>query len=173
MRIIHISRVVTSIAVPLVMFPLIFWIQITLGHEVGLFPLYMLPVAKMSWEFGWKGALLSVVAATCLWLLASSVSEQKFSYEWLRYYNAIIRGVVFLFVAIFILLFKRVVEQHRRRMEAMRALLNVCHGCGAVQGSDGNWIPFADLVKQQKAKQSCECPQCTAAEKARHPKLGV
>lgn len=169
MRILTISRLVTSIAVPLVMFPLIFWMQIALGHEVGLFPLYMLPVAKMSWEFGWKGAVISVVAATCLWLAASSLSGQSFSFEWLRYYNAIIRGLVFSFVAVFILLFKRVVGQHMRRMEAMRALLNVCHGCGAVQGSDGRWINFEDLLKQQKAKQSCECPACTAAAKSRRP----
>lgn len=165
MRILHISRFVTSIAVPLVMFPLIFWMQISLGYEVALFPLYMLPVAKLSWEFGWKGGVFAVILATCLWLLSGSYSGQTFRYEWIRYYNAGVRAIIFSMVAIFILLFKRVVEQHRRRMEAMRSLLNVCHGCGAVQGSEGQWVSFADLVNQQNAKRSCECPECAAAAK--------
>jgi hypothetical protein len=162
MRIIRISRLVTSIAVPLVMFPLIFWMQISLGYEVALFPLYMLPIAQLSWEFGWKGGLSAVVLAAILWLLASTYAGQTFRQEWIRYYNVGVRGAVFSMVSAFVLLFKHVVEQHRRRMEAMRALLNVCHGCGSVQGSDGRWVPFAELVNQRRPKQSCECPKCTA-----------
>lgn len=165
MRLINVSRFITSLAVPLVMFPIIFFLQISLGHEVGLFPLYMLPIAKLSWEFGWRGGILGVVGATCLWLAASTISNQPYSYEWLRYYNAAIRGAVFLSMSVFIILFRRVVEQHRRRMEAMRALLNVCHGCGAVQGSDGRWIPFDELAKMERKPQGCECPSCTAAAK--------
>ncbi len=46
------------------------------------------------------------------------------------------RGIVYFLAGFFILMFKRTLETHRQRMEAMRALLNVCHGCGAVQGSD-------------------------------------
>lgn len=165
MRLFHLSRFVTSIAVPLVMFPLIFWMQIRFGYEVALFPFYMLPVAKLAWEFGWKGAGAAVVLATYLWLLAGTYGGQTFTYEWMRYYNAGIRGVLFTMVAVFILLFKRVVEQHRQRMEAMRALLNVCHGCGSVQGSDGEWIRFEDLVLRS-SRQSCECPACAAAVKS-------
>lgn len=157
----YLSRIVMSTAVPLIIFPLIFWAQLRLGYEVAMFPLYMIPVAKLAWEFGWRGGVVAVALATCLWLVASSVNEQPYSYEWLRYYNAAIRGVVFGFVAVFILLFKRVVEQHRRRMEAMRALLNVCHGCGSVQGSDGRWIPFEELSQRTPARLSCECPACT------------
>lgn len=173
MRVLHLSRFITSIAVPVVMFPLIFWLQIELGHEIGLFPLYMLPVAKMSWEFGWRGALFSVLLASVLWLFASKYSGLEFSSEWLRYYNSGIRGMVFLFAAVFVLLFKRVVQQHMRRMEAMRALLNVCHGCGAVQGSDGRWIPFEELLNQHRSKQSCECPKCTAAHSRAEPAAPV
>jgi hypothetical protein len=160
MRFLHVSRFITAIAVPLVMFPLIFWMQVRLGYEVALFPLYMLPVAKISWEFGWRGAVIAVVAGTALWLAASLYMGQPFKYEWIRYYNAGVRGFLFTMVSVFLLLFKRVVEQHRRRMEAMRALLNVCHGCGAVQGSDGQWIAFEQLVVHP-SRQSCECPTCS------------
>ena len=165
MRLIGISRFATAIAVPLIMFPAIFWLQIRLGYEVALFPLYMIPVAKLSWEFGWKGGIFAVILATFLWLIAGFISGQSFKYEWIRYYNAGIRTFLFGMVAVFILVFKRIIEQHRQRMEAMRSLLNVCHGCGAVQGSDGKWIPFAELVASP-SKQSCECSTCSAAVKS-------
>lgn len=151
-----------STAVPLVLFPLIFLGQRSLGHEVAMFPLYLIPIAKLSWEFGWKGALTAVLMATSLWLLASLENGQPYSSEWMRVYNAVIRGTVFASVAGFILLFRRVVEQHRRRMEAMRGLLNVCHGCGSVQGSDGDWIPLEELERRSATRHSCECPKCTA-----------
>jgi hypothetical protein len=167
MRLIHVSRFITSLAVPLVIFPLIFFLQVSLGHEVGLFPLYMLPIAKLSWEFGWKGGLTGVVVATGLWFTGSIVSLQPYSYEWLRLWNAAVRGVVFLSMSIFVILFKRVVEQHRRRLESMRALLNVCHGCGSLQGSDGRWIPFAELSRMDHKPRNCECPSCAAAVKKR------
>jgi len=165
MRLLHVSRFITSIAVPLVTFPIIFWLQIRLGYEVAVFPLYMLPVAKLSWEFGWRGGVSAVVLATCLWLLAGTYSGQSFTYEWILYYNAGVRFILFAMVAVFILLFKRIVAQHRQRMEEMRALLNVCHGCGAVQGSDGRWIPFDQLV-ERASRQSCECPACSAVSAA-------
>jgi hypothetical protein len=164
MRPLHVSRFVMSIAVPFVMFPAIYLMQRQLGWEVALFPLYMFPVAKLSWEFGWRGAAVSVVLATCLWLLGSSQNEQPFSTEWIRAYNALVRGFIFLAGAVFVLMFKAVIEQHRRRMEAMRALLNVCHGCGSVQGSDGRWIQFEQLAAGP-SRQTCECPTCAAVNR--------
>ena len=165
MRILHISRFITSIAVPLVLFPVIFWLQIRLGYELALFPLYMVPVAKLSWEFGWRGGIAAVILSTALWVLASIYGGQTYTYEWMRYYNAGMRSILFIMVGVFIILFRRVVEQHRKRMEAMRALLNVCHGCGSVQGSDGEWIPLEQLVARA-SRHTCECPACSAVAKS-------
>lgn len=159
----RISRFITAVALPLLTFPLIYLIQLRLGYEFALFPLYMFPIAKLTWEFGWKGALFAVFFSTFLWVMASKLSGQSYTYEWLRYYNAGIRSVVFMAVGVFIMIFKRVVEQHRQRMEAMRSLLNVCHGCGALQGSDGQWVPLDKLVSKA-TKHSCECPICTKSQ---------
>jgi glucose-6-phosphate-specific signal transduction histidine kinase len=166
MRPLDVSRAILSLAVPLVMFPLIYLLQVNLSHEVGVFPLYMIPVAMLAWEFGWRGASVGVVLAMSLWLIASIENQQPFSSELLRYYNAGIRGFVFIGAAVTMVLFRNMVAQHRRRMEAMRALLNVCHGCGSVQGSDGEWIPFEQLGLKSH-RQSCECPTCAAAQGSR------
>lgn len=151
-----------SIGIPVLLFPLTFWAQLKLGYEVSLFPLYMLPIAALSWRFGGAGAFFSVALATGLWYWGNILSGYDYSYTWTRYYNAGVRALLFAAVGIFIILFKRVIQQHRIRMEAMRALLNVCHGCGSVQGSMGEWIPF-DQLSVTRARPLCECPECTKA----------
>lgn len=160
MRPLDLSRLFMSVGLPMVIFPITFWLQIKLGYEVSLFPLFMLPIAALSWSFGLPGAFFSVLLATGLWYWGNILSGYDYTYEWTRYYNTGARAVVFAMVAVFIILFKRVVEQHRRRMEAMRALLNVCHGCGSVQGSDGRWIPFDQLTVSSSRPLLCECPEC-------------
>jgi hypothetical protein len=145
---------------PLAWFLWVFIGQIVLGYEIGLFPLYMIPVAALTWDFGWKGTAVGVIVAVCLWIWASALTGQEYSAEWIRYYNGIMRGVVYLVSGIFVLLFKHTLEGHRRRMDAMRSLLNVCHGCGAVQGSDGHWIPMDQLLTYRATPQQ-ECPTCS------------
>lgn len=163
MRLIKASRLISMLALPLLAFPIIAWTQSLLGWEVALFPLFMAPVAIMAWNFGWKGGTAGVLLGMAFWLRASYTSEHPFTNDWTRYFNALIRGSVFAATAFFILVFKRVIAQHRSQMEAMRALLNVCHGCGSIQGSDGQWIPVDQLVGR-KQNSSCECPQCAASQ---------
>lgn len=163
MRLITLSRLISRAVIPLLAFPAIAWMQSLLGWEVALFPLYMAPVAILAWNYGWKAATAGVLLGIASWLAASYATDHPFTNEWTRYYNAGIRGSVFAATAYFILVFKRVIEQHRSRMEAMRALLNVCHGCGSVQGSDGQWIPV-DQLARRKQISSCECPECAAAQ---------
>jgi len=164
MRLLSVSRFFISTVLPVAVFAGTFLAQIRLGYDVSLFPLYMLPVAAFSWSMGLRGAIVSVLLATGLWYLGGVITGYSYSSSWIVYYNTGARGVVFAMVGIFIILFKRVVEQHRQRMEAMRALLNVCHGCGSLQGSDGRWIPFEQLTVP-RSRPVCECPRCSAAAK--------
>jgi len=162
MRLLTLSRVFMSLVLPMAIFVGTFCAQIHLGYEVSLFPLYMLPVAAFSWTKGVPGAVFSVLLATGLWYAGNVYTGYTYSQAWVIYYNTAARGVVFVMVAVFIILFNRVVEQHRQRMEAMRALLNVCHGCGSMQGSDGKWISF-DQLTVPKSRPICECPRCAAS----------
>jgi glucose-6-phosphate-specific signal transduction histidine kinase len=164
MRLLDLSRFFMSVLLPMLIFPLTFWLQLELGYEVSLFPLYMLPVAALSWAFGVSGIILSVTFATGLWYWGAMVVGHEYQHEWTIYYNAGVRGLVFLMVGVFILIFRRVVEQHRSRMEKMRSLMNVCHACGSVQGSDGRWIPI-EALNSVKVEQVCECPACEHKQK--------
>ncbi len=152
-----------SVVLPMGIFLGTFLLQMWLSYDVSLFPLYILPVAAFSYTMGLPGAIFSVLLATGLWLVGNLLTgyQYQYDYSWVVYYNAGARGVVFAMVAVFILLFKHVVEQHRQRMEAMRALLNVCHGCGSLQGSDGRWVPFEQL-SVPRSRPVCECPRCAS-----------
>jgi hypothetical protein len=162
MRILTISRLFMSTVLPMGIFIGTFLLQMRLGYDVSLFPLYIIPVAAFSYTMGLPGAIFSVLFATGLWFWGNILTGYQYDYAWVVYYNAGARGVVFAMVAVFVMMFNRVVEQHRQRMEAMRALLNVCHGCGSLQGSDGHWVPFEQL-NVPKNRPICECPRCTAA----------
>lgn len=165
MRPLDYSRLALSVALPVVMFPAIFFLQLQLGFEVALFPFYMVPVAVVAWEHGGRAACVAVVAATFLWAWANKLNAPPYSSDWLHYYNGAARGAIFALTAYVMLGFRKMIAQHRQRMEAMRALLNVCHGCGSVQGSDGQWIPFEELERRSPTRQSCECPRCRAVTK--------
>ena len=156
------SKFIMSVFVPVAIFPITFFLQLKLGYEVSLFPLYMVSIAALSWEFGVLGGFLSVLLATGLWLGGNLLTGFVYTYDWAIYYNTAARLAVFLAVAFFVLMFRRVTEHHRLRMESLRALLNVCHGCGSVQGGDGNWIQLNQL-SSLKLNAPNECPACTKA----------
>ena len=139
---------------------LIGWLDFLTGGEISLFPLYMIPVMLMSWDFGWRGALLSVLLAVASWIYTSIQVGQEFTSESLRFYNGLVRGVVFGQAGFFIILFKNTLNTHRMRMDAMRSLLNVCQSCGAVQGSDGQWVPMKELLKMGQKPAPRECIHC-------------
>jgi len=118
-------------------------------------------VVQLAWEFGRRGALIGVALATALWVWASFAGEWTYGNDWLRFYNGATRAVVYLAVAEGILLLRRTIERHREQMAAMRALLDVCHGCGAVRGSDDAWVPMDRLVEYSARRVRVqECPAC-------------
>ena len=157
-----VSRYILAVIIPLSIFAGTFFLQLNLGADVSLFPLYMLAVAGLSWELGLYGAIGSVVVSTGLWVTSMLKLNEVYSSDYIIYYNAGARTAVFIMVAYFILMFRSVLEQHRRRMESMRALLNVCHGCGSLQGSDGNWIKLEELGAVANRPMN-ECPCCRSA----------
>ena len=157
------SRLFLAVFLPLVIFPTTFWAQLQLGPDASVFPLYMLGIAGLSWELGFGGAIVSVFLSTFLWVTSHYMINDVYDNPLIIYYNCAARTAVFIMTAFFILMFRRVVEQHRNRMEAMRALLNVCHGCGSLQNSDGQWIPLEDL-KTLHWKRTNECPGCRKTE---------
>jgi hypothetical protein len=158
------------IAAPLIIFPLVYWAQGTVGQDILLFPLHMVAVAQMTFEFGRRGAIIGVALAVCLWIAGTYTAGWDYPSEWLRYVNGAIRGLVCAFAAGNVLLLRRTIAAHRVQMEGLRALLDVCHGCGAVRGSDDRWVPMEQLAEYAAARRHTnECPNCAgSASQVKH-----
>jgi hypothetical protein len=156
-----VTRLLMRVFAPVMIFPLVFWAQITVGQDLMLFPLHMVAVAQMAFEFGRRGALVGVALAIGLWIAGTYVGGWHYSSEWIRYANGMIRGLVCAFAAGNILLLRRTIAAHRAQMEGLRALLDVCHGCGAVRGSDDEWVAMERLHEYAAARlRTHECPNC-------------
>ena len=154
-------RSLMRVFAPVTIFPLVFWAQSAVGQDILLFPLHMVAVAQMAFEFGRRGALIGVALAIGLWIAGSYVAGWEYSSEWIRFANGLIRGLVCAFAAANVLLLRRTIAAHRAQMEGLRALLDVCHGCGAVRGSDDNWVPMERLPDYAAARlRTHECPNC-------------
>jgi hypothetical protein len=154
-------RFIMAVFLPGAIFPVTFYLQLHLGAEASLFPLYVFAIAGLAWELGLYGAVGAVFTASSLWIVSMLKLNEGYANSCIYYYNCLSLSASFLIVAYLVLMFRRVVEQHRGRMETMRATLNVCHGCGAFQDRTGQWIALGDLPAVH-SKLSNECPNCRA-----------
>src|SRR5262249_50716491 len=118
LRWLAISRMALRVLPSLISFPLILLLQIRAGYELSVFPLYIIPVMQLAWEFGWKGATAGTIVGTCLWVWGNDLSGWQYSQDWMRLYNGLVRAVLYAFCASGVLLFRRTLETHRRRLEA-------------------------------------------------------
>lgn len=145
---------------PLISLPLIMLLQVKLGYEVALFPLYMIAIAALTWRFGAVGGTLTAILAAVLWYWGIEITNTTFTYKWAVYYNAAARFALFIMMVFFLTMFRRIRDRQERLMESMRGLLHVCNCCGALQGSDGEWVPLGE-IPERKAQEARMCPACS------------
>ncbi len=140
-------------------FVLLGWVDYALG-EIGIGPIYLFLVAYVGWQFNTLAAAgLAAVVATLCRLWAYYLSGPKYSSHWILYENAATWLIVFFAAAYALMSYRRTLETHRRRLESLRRMLPVCHGCGSMRGPDGRWRSFEQL-SSSPFPQVLECPDC-------------
>jgi diguanylate cyclase (GGDEF)-like protein len=72
------------------------------GNEIRLYPLYFLPIAKAAYDFGKKGAILSSVFASIIWVIIQYYSGRVYSSWIIWVINFASQGVVFLIVSMLV-----------------------------------------------------------------------
>lgn len=95
----HIPRWVMTILIPLSIFVLA-WLDYITGYEVAFSVFYLLPVTLTAFFF--KRAHGIFIAAICslLWGYINQTAGQKFSHEWILYWNEFTRFAYFAFTVI-------------------------------------------------------------------------
>jgi hypothetical protein len=154
-------KILRKLWIAIVAFGAVGWLDYASGYEVSIEPVYLVLIAYVSWQAGtYVGVLASVLAVT-IRFFADLEAGLKYTHPWIRYENSASTLVTFLAVAYALSIYRRTVEEHRKRLAIMRRMLPVCHNCGSVQGADGQWRPFESLSNTPFPEVS-ECPGCAA-----------
>jgi len=136
------------------------------GYEVTSFPLYLVPIALSFFYFGKMGGYLAVIAVTALWLTNDFLTGHTYQIEVVRYWNAGARLLIYGLFVYGLSLYAKTLAAHRRRVEDLRRILPMCHGCGRILWKDGIWkLPAEALAAaESEGDELPECPGCVKAE---------
>ena len=137
------------------------------GYEVTSFPLYLVPIAVTFFYFGKKGGYLAVGAASLIWLLNDYSTAHTYNIEVVRYWNASARVLIYGLFVYGLSLYSKTVQTNRQRLDDLRAIIPMCHGCGKVLTADGTWRPIEEVVEKM-GEIPRECPACHAVTGERH-----
>jgi len=132
------------------------------GYEMTSFPLYLLPISLSFFYFGKTGGYLAVVVASGLWFLNDFLTGHTYEVEIVRYWNALARVLIYGIFVYGLSLYAKTVETNRRRMDDLRAIIPMCHGCGKIFAADGTWLPIEDAMEKM-SQINQECPGCRTA----------
>ena len=106
----------------LVMLMVLGWLDYVTGYELKLFIFYSLPVGIAAWYLGrWPGVLMSVASALTWWA-ADRSAGQKYSSDFVLYWNSAIHVGCFLINAFSIAKTRETIDR-QRELEAELARL--------------------------------------------------
>lgn len=96
------------------------WLDFKTGFELNLFIFYSLPVGIAAWYLGlWPGAVISVVSALTWWL-ADRSAGQKYSSDFVLYWNSAIHVGCFLINAFSIAKTRETMDRQRELEAKLR-----------------------------------------------------
>jgi diguanylate cyclase (GGDEF)-like protein len=109
----------------------------TTGIEISLSILYLFPVAFASWQAGlWPGVAVAVVGAGA-WLAADLGAGHEYSAAVIPYWNAAMRGIIFLVVGLLLVRLRTALDRETR-LATRDALTGI-----------GNWRHFEAVAGRE------------------------
>ncbi|UCF97376.1 MAG: GGDEF domain-containing protein [Spirochaetaceae bacterium] len=107
------------------------------GTEISFSIFYLLPVAFAFWQVGlWPGLATATAGATA-WLIADLAAGHFYTHPLTPYWNALMRGLIFLAVGMLLLRLKRALERETR-LATRDALTGI-----------GNWRHFEAVAGRE------------------------
>jgi diguanylate cyclase (GGDEF)-like protein len=99
------------------------------GTEISFSIFYLLPVAFAFWQGDlWPGVFTATMGAAA-WLIADLMAGHLYSHSLIPYWNALMRGLIFLFVGLLLVRLKRALqrETHLATRDALTGIGNWRH----------------------------------------------
>ncbi len=96
------------------------WLDFVTGYELNLFIFYSLPVGIAAWYLGrWPGVAMSVASAVTWWM-ADRSAGQKYSSNFVLYWNSTIHAGCFVINAVSIAKTRETVDRMRGLEKALK-----------------------------------------------------
>ena len=112
------------------------WLDYVTGYEFGVFVFYSLPVGLAAYRVGLRSGLVMALASTAIWLYADNLAGQKYSTNFMFWWNSAVRCGCFVINAVSMVKIREHVEARQRleqeltnvRAEAERLRQALHHG---------------------------------------------
>jgi hypothetical protein len=148
------------------------WLDYLTGYEFGFFIFYSIPVGLLAWYVGRGPGIAISFASAITWLIADLYAGQKYSSQFMIYWNTGIRSVCFIINAITLAKIKQTLDQRQAltaalaeshaRMARLEGVLSACPVCRNPQedaGQKRQWQQYLDDPRATHPPQSV-CPTC-------------
>jgi K+-sensing histidine kinase KdpD len=162
----------TTIIVSFVLIVLIGLLDHLTGYELGFFVFYFIPISYAAWLSGRVfGVIVSVISALT-WFLVDATTALPYSSPWYGVWNAGIRLVSFLIIAITVSKVKEVLTSERElsaqlqealnQVKELRGLLPICASCKKIRNDQGYWEQIEAYVSRHSKAEFSHgiCPEC-------------
>jgi diguanylate cyclase (GGDEF)-like protein len=84
------------------------------GSEISFSIFYLIPVALAFWQGGLWSGLATALAGAAAWLVADLAAGHQYKHSVIPYWNALMRGLIFVSVGVLLVRFRRTLERETR-----------------------------------------------------------
>ncbi len=127
------------------MISIVFVVDVITGADVAISIFYLMPIGMLAWHRGWPAARAAVLVCTIAWFIAEVVVGRNYSFQFIRYWNALVRAGFFFIVAY-------TASQLRSAMHEAQRLARTDSLTGAANSR--SFLEFAgiEVARQQRYK---------------------
>lgn len=75
------------------------WVDYLTGFEISFSFFYLIPISIVTWYIDIRSGYFMTISGVLMWLITNLMAGETFSNEWIRFYNAGVRLVVFMMIA--------------------------------------------------------------------------
>jgi diguanylate cyclase (GGDEF)-like protein len=75
------------------------WGDYVTGFEISFSFFYLIPISIVTWYIGIRSGYLLTLVGMLIWVFSNRLAGETYSSEWIRFFNTIVRLVVFMMIA--------------------------------------------------------------------------
>jgi hypothetical protein len=132
------------------------------GYEISSYPVYLMPLFLAFFYFGKTGGYVVAVISVVMWAVLDIADGHQYMHDISRYWAAFSRLGIYVMFVYGLSIYVKTVAVNRQRLESLRQLISMCHGCGRILWRDGTWKTPEEILEEPLAEVP-ECPTCASA----------